>query len=90
MSLPTEPSESIEERAAEVLRLARFALDRCTGSIIAFGTINHITTRDYVRGLDVIKMIDAVLRDLPPEPPMTPEREAEIADLLGRALRSFE
>lgn len=77
------------EQLAELLRDADLALRESTAALIAFVPSPFPVTveRDCERNDEVRKAIAAALVDLPPEPPLTPEQEAECKALIGEALR---
>lgn len=78
------------ERIAELLRDADLALRESTAALIAFvrpGPIPDSVDRACERNDEVRKAIAVVLVDLPPEPPLTPEQEAECKALISDALR---
>lgn len=88
---PVLPAEYVApEDVAELLRHAKFALDRSAVALVAFCTDSSHVSRDYERNQGVIKRIDAMLEHLPPKPPMTPEREAECREIIGRVLRRID
>lgn len=78
------------EAVAELLRLADFALDRSTVSMIAFTSKVHTVTRDCERNQEVRRQIKGMLEHLPPKPPLTPEQEAEAAKWVARALARID
>lgn len=78
---------SIDEHAvAELLRLADLALSQSSAALLAFAQPNVIVDRDCARNSEVQRQIKAMLVDLPPEPPLTPEREAECLGIIRAAL----
>lgn len=82
------------DRIARALRLADFVLDRAETSLIAFVDERYIDAIE--REIDRIKgardAIADALTTLPPEPPMTPERQAQLEQLIGAVVqkRFFE
>lgn len=48
---------------------------------------NQIVSRDCERNDEVRRQIAAALVDLPPEPPLTEEQEAECIGIIGEVLR---
>lgn len=78
------------EAVAELLRLADFALEYSTAAIVAFTSNIKAVTRDCERNTEVRRQIKAMLGHLPPKPPLTPEREAECREIIGRALRRID
>lgn len=80
-----------DEEVAELLRHAKFAMHQARIAMVAFMPERYIegATRDYQRLEDVEKLIDEALEHLPPEPPLTPEQEAEAADIIRKALERF-
>lgn len=75
------------EDVADLLRLADFALEYSTVAIVAFTSNIKAVTRDCERNTEVRRQIKAMLEHLPPKRPLTPEREAECREIIGRALR---
>lgn len=76
------------DEVADVLRQADFAMDRAAVALVAFvpaglGGVG----RDLERMAEVRKRIADVLPWLPPEPPLTPEQEAEYMAKIGDAIR---
>lgn len=79
------------EELAEVLRLADFALERSTVTMIALvRPFSARTNRDCERNQETRKRIKALLEHLPPKPPLTPEQEAEAAKWIARALARID
>lgn len=80
------------EDTARLLRLADFAMDHASTALVAFVDKRYVEAikRDFDRLTEVRRQVKAALEHLPPEPPLTPEREAECAEIIGRALRRFD
>lgn len=88
---PAQYADSVRpEDVAELLRLADFALDRSTVSMLAFTDKVHTVSRDCERNQEVRRQIKAMLDHLPPKPPLTPEREEECREIIGRVLRRID
>lgn len=77
-----------DEEVADLLRRVEFAMDRAETAMVAFVDHRYIgaIVRDYERLQAVRKAVLAALDRYPPEPPMTPEREAVIGNLIGAVL----
>lgn len=73
---------------ADLLRTVAFAIDRAGTALVALVDRRYIDVaeRDYERLWEAKKRIDSALEHLPPEPPMTPEREAKIRAFIGAVL----
>ena len=76
------------DELADLLRSVEFALDHGRTSMVAFVDRKHVSAieRDFDRMGEVKKQVSAMLDRLPPEPPMTPEREREVGAFLAAVL----
>lgn len=83
---------ALSEEIARVLRLADFAMDHARTSLIAFVDRRYVKAigRDCDRLKEVCRQVGVLLEQLPPEPPLTQEQEAECVEIIGRALRRFD
>jgi hypothetical protein len=73
---------------ADLLRTVAFTLDRTETAFVASldpRYLNHVK-RDLARLTEAKKQVRAMLTRLPPEPPMSPEREQAIGSLIGAVL----
>ena len=77
-----------DEQLARDLRSVRFAIERARTAMVAFVAPRYIeaTTRYYDRLGEALSILDGLLADLPPQPPLTPEQEAEAAEWIRVAL----
>lgn len=77
------------DQLAQLLRDADFALEHSTVALVAFvgSPFPQSVERDCQRNDEVRKAIKEALVDLPPEPPLTPEQQAECEALISEALR---
>lgn len=83
----TNAADTADETAS-LLRSVEFALDHGRTSMVAFVDRKHVAAieRDFERMGEVKKQVSAMLDGLPPEPPMTPEREREVGAFLAAVL----
>lgn len=81
--------EPTAEEVAEVLRSARYVMDRASVGLIACVSADrvHLVEGDFNRLRTAVASVDALLDRLPPEPPMTPEQEAKVGAVIGAVLR---
>lgn len=76
------------DEMADLLRAVAFTLDRTETAFVAFidGRYLDHAKRDLARMSEAKKQVRAMLTRLPPEPPMSPEREQVIGNLIGAVL----
>jgi hypothetical protein len=73
---------------AVLLRTVAFTLDRTETAFVASIDSRYLAhvKRDLARLAEAKKQVRAMLTRLPPEPPMSPEREQAIGNLIGAVL----
>lgn len=88
MSTPNTDYGCDPHEMADLLRTVAFAIDHASTAMVAFVDRRYVDAigRDYERLQEARKRITVALGHLPPEPPMTPEREAKIGRLVAAAL----
>lgn len=88
MSTPNADYACDPHEMADLLRTVAFAIDSASTAIVAFVDRRYVDAigRDYDRLQEAKKRIATALEHLPPEPPMTPEREAKIGAFVGAVL----
>ena len=81
--------EAVSERQmADLLRDCRYVMGRLRTALIAFGDQRYLTgiESECSRAEVMNRRLDGAISKLPPEDPMTPEREQAIGRLLGAVL----
>lgn len=76
------------DEMADLLRAVAFTLDRTETAFVASIDSRYLdhAKRDLARLSEAKKQVRAMLTRLPPEPPMSPEREQVIGNLIGAVL----
>lgn len=76
------------EEVADLLRSVDFTLGRSRTSLVANCRPQHVgfIERDVDRLTEMMAQVKAMLDRLPPEPPMTPEREQEVGGFIAAVL----
>lgn len=77
------------DEVAALLRTVEFTIDRTETSFVTCMDRRYVgptTKRDLDRMDEAKRQVRAMLDRLPPEPPMTPEREASVGQFLGAVL----
>lgn len=86
MTAITDQGEPTLDEVAEVLRWCVDGLKDASNSLVAFSDRKYDITR-YVERIDrKRRLAEQMVERLPPEPPMTPEREAAVGQFIGAVL----
>lgn len=77
------------EEVAHLLRVCKFALEHGRAAMVAFVDRTSVSAigRDVERMGEVLKQVKAMLDRLPPEGPMSPERQKLVGSVVGAVLR---